>query len=297
MDVVWHNGKFVKFGAARINVLSHALHYGTGVFEGIRSYSAKNGAAIFRLEDHIQRFFRSAAALKMALPYSKKIVTQAIKKIIALNGFPDSYIRPLAFYGEGKIVISPRDAAINLVIASWPRKTYLLDKSLVSLGVSPFIRFHPKSVVPAVKICGYYAMSAVALLEAQARHFDECLLLDHKGFVAEGSVENIFMVKNGKLFTPKPVSILPGITRASVITIAKNFSIPLAEKNISLKELKKADEVFLTGTAVEITPVGKIDLRRIGNGEIGPLTKKIKSVYDEVVQGKIARYRRWLTFV
>jgi branched-chain amino acid aminotransferase len=295
--VVWHNGKFVKLELANVPILSHALHYGSGVFEGIRAYETARGPAVFRLGEHIDRLFRSASVFDMRIPYSKKALANAVLAIISKNGFKECYVRPIIFYGEGQMALMPRGAKLHVTVAGWPWGAYLGEHTVLSLGVSRYVRFHPRSIVPGAKISGYYATSVLATIEARKRGFSEALLLDHEGFVAEGPGENIFMVKKGKLYTPKSPSILPGITRASVITLARDLGLVAIEKKISLKELFAADEVFLTGTAAEVAPVGKINGRRIGSGKGGPVTAKIRAAYLDAVHGRSPRYQKWLTML
>ncbi len=292
---IWMDGKFVPNAKAKIHVLSHALHYGTAVFEGIRAYETPQGPAIFRLGEHVNRLFRSASALGMKLPYSKVAVAGAAKKLIAKNRLRSAYIRPLVFYGEGQMALAPKGAKLHVMLAAWPWGAYLGEHAALSLGVSRYVRFDPRSIVPGAKISGYYATSVLATQDVRARGFDEALLLDHEGFVAEGPGENIFMVKGGKLFAPKSPSILPGITRASVITIARDLRIPVVEKRITLQELISADEVFLTGTAAEIAPVAKINKKKIGKAIPGSITAKVRAAYMDAIHGRLLRYKIWLT--
>lgn len=292
---IWLDGKLVPSAKATVNVLSHALHYGSGVFEGIRAYDVGSRPAIFRLQDHIDRLFRSAEALRMRIPYSKQAITEAIKSVIKKNKLDSCYIRPLVFYGEGQMALMPKGAALHIMIAAWPWGAYLGEHAALSLGISRYIRFHPHSIVPGAKITGYYATSVLATIDARARGFDEALLLDHEGFVAEGPGENIFMVKRRKLFIPKSPSILHGITRASVVKIAQDLRIPVVEKKITRQELMWADEVFLTGTAAEVAPVTKIDKKKIGDVVPGPVTSKIRTAYQDAIHDRLPRYKGWLT--
>jgi len=294
-NVIWLDGKFVQSEKAQINILSHALHYGSAVFEGIRAYSTPKGPAIFRLQDHIARLLGSASVFDMRVPYSKKVLEGAACKVVALNAFENCYVRPVIFYGEGDMALNPKKASLRVAIGAWPWGGYLDDTKPLSLGVSSYIRFHPKSIVPGAKIGGYYATSILATREAHKHGFSEAILLDHEGYVSEGPGENVFIVKSGKLFTPDSPSILPGITRATVMTIAKDLGIKAYAKKISLKELMDADEVFLTGTATEVAFVGKVNSHRIGEGIPGPVERKIKSTYLDLVHGKLPRYNRWLT--
>jgi branched-chain amino acid aminotransferase len=294
---LWLDGKLIPSSAARVPILTHALHYGSAVFEGIRAYETDRGPAVFRLNDHIDRLFRSAAALGMRVPYSKKAIESAVRKTIAKNKFCECYVRPIIFYGEGQMTLLPQGAALHTAIAAWPWNATFDGERAHAVGISDFIRFHPKSIIAGAKISGYYAASVFVMQEARAKGFDDCILLDHEGFVAEGPGENIFTVKRGKLFTPRSQSILPGITRDSILKMARDLRIPAAEKKISAKELMAADEVFLAGTAAEVAAVGKINARRIGTGAMGPLTRTLRSAYLDAVHGRLPRYRKWLTNV
>jgi branched-chain amino acid aminotransferase len=292
---IWFNGKLIKWEEAKVHVLTHALHYGSGVFEGIRCYKTQNGPAIFRLRDHIDRLFNSARCLEMKIPFTKKEIESATKNLIKINKIEECYIRPIIFYGYGKMGLNPKGANIDCAIIVWPWGKYLKDK--VKVKISKFIRLHPKSVISSAKICGYYVNSIFATLEAEKEKFDEALLLDYKGIVGEGPGENIFIVKNKKLFTPKLGSILPGITRDSIIKIAKDMKIRVIEKDISVKELKNCDEAFFTGTAAEITPIYQIDDKVINNGEIGEITKILQERFYKIVHGEDRRYKNWLTYI
>jgi len=292
---IWFNGKLIKWEEAKVHVLTHALHYGSGVFEGIRCYKTQNGPAIFRLRDHIDRLFNSARCLEMKIPFTKKEIESATKNLIKINKIEECYIRPIIFYGYGKMGLNPKGANIDCAIIVWPWGKYLKDK--VKVKISKFIRLHPKSVISSAKICGYYVNSIFATLEAEKEKFDEALLLDYKGFVGEGPGENIFIVKNKKLFTPKLGSILPGITRDSIIKIAKDMKIKVIEKDISIKELKNCDEAFFTGTAAEITPIYQIDDKVINNGKIGEITKILQERFYKIVHGEDRRYKNWLTYI
>jgi branched-chain amino acid aminotransferase len=290
---IWLNGKFVRWEKAKIHILTHALHYGSGAFEGIRCYNTKNGPAVFRLKEHIDRLYNSAKSLRMKIPFSKKEFKEAIIKLIKLNKIKECYIRPIVFYGYGKMGLNPKGIPIDCAIIVWPWGKYLKDK--VKVKISRFIRLHPKSVVSSAKICGYYVNSIFATFEAQG--FDESLLLDYRGFVAEGPGENIFIVKNKMLYTPKLESILPGITRDSIIKIAKDMKIKTVEKDISVKELKNSDEAFFTGTAAEISPIVQINDTIINNGKIGEITKALKEKFYQIIHGENPKYKKWLTFV
>jgi branched-chain amino acid aminotransferase len=292
---IWFNGKFVRWQQAKIHILTHALHYGSGVFEGIRCYKTKNSPAVFRLKEHIQRLFNSAKFLEMKIPFSKREIQKAIVELIKLNKIEECYIRPIVFYGYGKMGLNPKGANIDCAVILWPWGKYLKDK--VKVKISQFIRLHPKSVISSAKVCGYYVNSIFATFDAERDKFDESILLDYRGFVAEGPGENIFIVKNKKLLTPKLGSILPGITRDSIIKIAQDLKIKVIEKDISVKELKNCDEAFFTGTAAEITPIYQIDEKIINKGEVGEITKILQEKFYQIVHGEDEKYKNWLTYV
>ncbi len=292
---IWINGKFVKWENAKIHILSHALHYGSGVFEGIRCYKTNKGPAIFRLNEHIDRLFNSAKFLKIKIPFNKNQIKKAIIELIKINKVDECYIRPIVFYGYGKMGLNPQGAEINCAIAVWPWGKYLKDK--VKVKISKFIRLHPKSIISEAKVCGYYINSIFATLDAKENNFDEALLLDYRGYVAEGPGENIFIVKNKIIYTPKLGNILPGITRDSVIRIAKDLNFKVVEKDITVNELKNCDEAFFTGTAAEITPIIQIDNKLINKGKEGEITKILKDKFQKIVHGEDNNYKNWLTYV
>ena len=296
VEKIWFNGKFVDWKEAKIHILTHTLHYGGGVFEGIRAYKTERGPAVFRLKDHIKRLFYSAKALEMEIPFSLEEIERAILELIKINKIEECYIRPIVIFGYGKMGLNLKEAPVSVAITLWPWEKYLGEKP-IKVKVSRYIRIHPKSTVATAKICGHYVNSILASLEAQKSGFDEALFLDFEGFVAEGPGENIFIVKDKKLFTPLAGSILPGITRDSILKVAKNLNIETQEKKISLKEIKRADEAFFTGTAVEICPIGKIDDILINNGKIGEITKQIKDLYQRIIRGKEKKYLNWLQFI
>ena len=304
---IWLDGKFVNWQDAKIHVLTHTLHYGGGVFEGIRAYQTKKGPAVFRLDDHLKRFYSSALGLEMKIPFSKRELKQAILKLIKINKVSESYIRPIAFYGYGKMGLYPKGASVKTAIALWPWSTYLGEKP-IKVIISKFIRLHLRSVISNAKVCGYYVNSIYASLEAKKKKADEALLLDYQGYLAEGPGENIFIVKNTlrvgdspsrrpKIFTPFKTSILPGITRDTVFKIARDLKLFVKEKKITPKELKSADEVFFTGTAAEICPIGQIDKTIINNGKIGKITSQIRDLYRKIIHGEEKKYLNWLTLV
>ncbi len=292
---IWIDGKFVDWQEAKIHILTPTMHYGGGVFEGIRAYRTNKGAAVFRLSEHIDRLFYSASVLEMEMPFSKEEIKQAILETIRINNIDECYIRPIIFFGYGEMGLNPSKAPVRTAIAVWPWGAYL-GKDVVSAKISKYMRLHPRSIVSDAKICGYYANSILASLEVRKAGFDEALLLDYQGNVAEGPGENIFIVKNNKLFTPSTGAILPGITRSSVMEIAKNNGIEIEEKTITADELKSADEAFFSGTAVEICSIGKIDDTLIGSGKSGKITQKIKEAYTRAAEGSEEKYLKWLTF-
>lgn len=292
---VWFNKKIIPLKKAKVSLLTHSLHYGSAVFEGIRCYQTKNGPAVFRLDDHLKRLFFSAKTISMKLPYSLKEIKSAVIKVIKINKLKECYIRPIAFFEE-KMGLNPEKTPVSLAIAAWPWQAYLGNKPIKTI-ISSFIRPHPQSIISSAKISGYYINSVFASLEAKKKKANEAILKDYQGFIAEGPGENIFIVKKGKVFTPKTGSILPGITRATILKLLKDLKIKVQEKNISEKELKSADEAFFVGTAVEVCPIAQIDNVKINQGKIGPITEKIKTLYFQLVKGKIKKYYHWLTFV
>lgn len=290
---IWLDGEFVNWASANTHILIHTLHYGGGVFEGIRAYDTDQGPAVFRLQEHIDRLFYSASCLEMEIPFNKDEIKEAVLKTIRVNEISEGYIRPLVFFGYGKMGLNPVGSPVQVAIAVWPWKAFLGEKP-IKVKISKYARLHPGSVVSDAKICGYYVNSILASQEAKRSGFDESLLLDVEGNVAEGPGENVFIVKDKKIYTPALGSILPGVTRSSVMDIAGDLGFFVKEKKISIDELKSADEAFFTGTAVEICPIGVIDDAEIG---VGPVSAKIKEVYKRTVSGQEKNYLKWLTFV
>lgn len=292
-EKIWLNGKLVDWKDAKIHVLSHALHYGSGVFEGIRVYKTDKGSAIFRLKEHVKRLFDSASVFGMKLNYSKEEIEEAIKETVRSNNLEEGYIRPIIFYGYGKMGLNPHGAEIDTAIAVWPWGAYIGESAKVM--TSSFVRIHPNSLKADAKVTGHYVNSILASLEAKEKGFDEALLLDYEGRVAEGSGENIFLVKNKKIKTPALKSqILPGITRDSMIKIAKDFGYEVIEEDATLEELKEADELFFTGTAAEVTPIIQLDDKCF---KIGKITLKLREKYLDTVRGKDKKYENWLSYV
>ena len=257
-ELIWKNGELIPWAEATTHVLSHTLHYGGGAFEGIRFYATTQGPAIFRLNEHVERLLYSAEVLKMPMFYSKEEIILAIKELVRVNQLPSGYIRPLAYYGYGKMGVNPVGNPVELIIACWPWGAYLPHDS-VDIKTSRFIRIHPDSTVVDAKLCGHYINSILASLELQGTHYHEALLLDSAGLITEGVGENFFMVKDGIIYTPKLGSILSGITRDTIIQLAHSLAITVVETDIPLDEACQADEAFFTGTAAEVTPIRSIN--------------------------------------
>lgn len=293
---IWMDGKFVPWKKATIHVLTHSLHYGSAVFEGIRVYSTPYGSAIFRLDEHVKRLFHSASVMGMRIPVSQEGMKKIIIKTVKINKLRSGYIRPIVYYGAGKMGLSVQGVPVRLSVACWPWGAYLGTEP-VKVMVSNVTRINPKASAPSAKISGTYFNSILASEEAKAKGFDEAILLDEHGYVSEGPGENIFVVKNNVLYTPKLGNILPGITRDAIITLAQELGIKVVEDNIKKSELYKADEAFFTGTAAELSPIAFIDKNKIGSGKVGPVTARMQQVFKEVVSGKDYRYRDWLTLI
>ena len=296
---IWMNGKLIPFKNAKVHVLTHALHYSTAVFEGIRCYNTTNGSAIFRLPEHVDRFFNSAKMYGMKMRYSKKQISNAIIKTVKASGLKECYIRPLAYYGYGTMGLTPTLNKVDVSIACWKWKMGESKAGKFSgakCKISKWIRIDSKSQPMQSKSAANYSNAALARVEALKSGYDEAIMLNNKGNVAEGSAENIFVVKNGIIKTPPlDADILNGITRNSVIQLIKKEHMKLVEKNITVNELLKADEVFMTGTAAEVKSVTKIDKNAIGNGSVGEITKELQKSFMNIVMGKDKRFVRWLT--
>jgi len=295
---IWYNGTFVDWKDAKVHILSHGLHYGSGVFEGIRCYATEKGSFIFRLKEHIERMYHSARLYKMNIPYSKEEMSEAIKETIRINDLDACYIRPIAFYGYHHLGVNPTGCPVDCAIAVWRWGTYLGTEALergIRCTFSSWRRIDPKTLPVTAKAVGHYLNSLLAVLDAKERGFDEAIMLDNHGYVAEGPGENIFAVKNTILYTPEAESsILPGITRASVIELARDMGYKVVEKPITREELLTADEVFFTGTAAEVSPIREIDNVAIGEGKRGRVTTVIQKKFFEVVNAKDERYMKWL---
>ena len=296
--VIWFDGKMVPWRDANVHVLTHSLHYGMGVFEGIRAYNTDEGTAIFRLQAHTDRLFDSAHIMGMKIPYTKEEINEACRAAVRENNLETAYIRPLAFYGSEGMGIRADNLKVHVVIAAWYWGAYMGDEALeqgIRIRTSSFTRHHVNITMTRAKSSGAYVNSMMALQEAVSAGADEALLLDPEGYVAEGSGENVFIVKNGTIYTPEVTACLNGITRATILTLAGEMGIPVVEKRITRDEVYIADEAFFTGTAAEVTPIREVDCRQIGIGRRGPVTEKLQKAYFDLVNGKKAEYREWLT--
>jgi branched-chain amino acid aminotransferase len=295
---IWYDGKLVPWRDATTHVLTHSLHYGLAVFEGVRAYKTIEGTAIFRLKEHTERLFNSAHIYLMKIPYTRERIMDAQKEVVRANKLEACYIRPIAFYGSEKMGVSPQGASVHVAIAAWPWGAYLGPEAIekgIRVKTSSFARHHVNVSMCRAKYSGTYANSILANLEATEHGYDEGLLLDVDGFVAEGSGENLFMVKNGRIYEPELTSALIGITRESVIAIASELGYEVSARRITRDDLYIADEAFFTGTAAEVTPIREVDGRTIGEGKRGPVTTRIQQMFFESVTGKAAKYREWLT--
>jgi branched-chain amino acid aminotransferase len=297
-DLIWMNGEFVAWEDAKIHVLTHGLHYGTGVFEGVRCYDTEIGPAVFRHADHIDRLFKSAELYYMPIPFEREQLRSATLELIARNGFRSCYIRPIVFRGYGTMGLFPLDAPVDVAVAVWEWAPYLGEEGKrtgVRAKVSSWRRISPDSLIPHAKASGQYLNSVLAKIESYKAGYQEAILLDDKGHVCEGSGENIFVVRDGMIATPpQTASILDGINRKSVIQIARDLGHELIERDIARAELYLADEVYVTGTATELAPVIEIDDHRIGDGIPGPVTREIQKAFDDALYGRGDRYREWL---
>jgi branched-chain amino acid aminotransferase len=298
---VWMNGQFVLWSEATVHASAHTLHYGSGVFEGIRCYETDQGPALFRLDEHLDRLVFSASVYGMSISYTKQDLQDAIDETVARNEFASCYVRPICYHGTGGLSLDPKTCPVEFVILAWPWGKYLGDEAVLSgvrLTVSSWTRLHSGMIPTSAKACGQYVNSILAAREAHQRGYDEALMLDASGHIAEGSGENLFIVKSGEIITnDETSSILPGITRDSVLQIARDSGIPVNIRPLSAKDLLEADEAFLTGTAAEISPVAEVDGNRIGNRHPAPVTTEIQNRFFDAVTGRDPRYHRWLHYV
>ena len=298
--VIWYDGKMVPWRDATTHVLTHTLHYGMGVFEGVRAYKTDQGTAIFRLKEHTDRLFRSAHILGMKMPYDKKTIADAQLAAVRDNKLESGYLRPMAFFGSEAMGISAKTLSTHVIVAAWTWGTYLGQEALekgIRVKTSSFARHHVNITMCKAKANGNYMNSILAHQEAATDGYDEALLLDVDGFVAEGSGENVFMIRNGKLYTPDLTSALEGITRDTIITFANEIGLPVIEKRITRDEVYSADEAFFTGTAAEVTPIRELDNRAIGEGKRGPLTTQLQTMFFDCVKGRDNKHKDWLTYI
>lgn len=297
---IWMDGKFVDWADANVHILTHTLHYGTGVFEGIRCYKTKKGSAVFRLQEHVDRLFDSCHILNIAPPFTHTQIGKAIVDTIKINKLDECYIRPLVYIGYGAMGLYPKGNPINVAIAVWPWGAYLGEEGIkngIRVKVASFARLHVNVTMTKSKTCGDYVNSTLAKSESVACGYDEALILDVNGYVSEGTGQNIFIVRDGVLITPPLPSILEGITRKSIIEMARREKIKVVEANITRDEVYIADEAFFTGTAAEVTPIREVDERTIGKGRPGPVTKKLQGLFFKIVKGQSAAYKSWLTYI
>lgn len=298
--VIWLDGEWLPWREAKVHVLTHTLHYGLGVFEGLRAYDTGRGTAIFRLQEHTDRLFRSAQIMNMQLPYEKQVLNQAQKDAVRRNQLASAYIRPMCFFGSEGMGLHAKDLRVHVMVAAWEWGAYLGAENLargIKVRTSSYTRNHVNSVMCKAKANGNYLNSILAVREAVECGCDEALLLDHEGYVAEGSGENIFIVRRGILYTPDLTSALEGITRETICTIAAENGLRVVEKRITRDEVYVADEAFFTGTAAEVTPIRELDGRIIGSGRRGPVTERLQSLYFDYVHGRREDHAEWLAFV
>ena len=298
---IWYNNKIVDWDNANTHVMSHVLHYGSGVFEGIKCYNSNKGSAIFRLEDHIDRLYESARIYNIKIPFEKQIIFDGCIDIVNKNALSECYIRPIVFYGYDTLGVNPKKCPVNVAIAAFFWGAYLGDKGLsegVNICMSPFEKFSYKALPSTAKACGQYMNSMLSVNYAKSKGYDEGLLLDSRGFIAEGSGQNIFIVKSGKVYTnDEKSSILLGITRETIIQLCKELNIEIIIKDLKIEELIDADEAFFTGTASEVTPIVSLDDEKINDGQIGKITSQLKQLYMDIVLGKSKKHLPWLTFI
>ena len=297
---IWQDGKLVPWREATTHVLTHSLHYGLAVFEGVRAYNTVSGTAIFRLAEHTQRLINSGKIYMMDIPYSKDELMEAQKEVVRANKLESCYLRPIAFYGSEKMGISTVGATVHVAIAAWPWGAYLGEEGLekgIRVKTSSYTRHHVNSTMPRAKLSATYPNSILANLEVTRQGYDEALLLDNQGFVAEGAGENLFIVKDGRIYEPEIASALTGITRDSIHVIARELGYEVGTKRLTRDDIYLADEAFFTGTAAEVTPIRELDRVQIGAGQRGPLTEKIQSAFFDIVNGRNPKYAHWLAKV
>jgi branched-chain amino acid aminotransferase len=297
---IWMDGKLVEWSDAKIHVLTHTLHYGTGVFEGVRAYETSYGPAIFRLEDHTNRLFESAKLIGMKIPYDKKELNDAQSKVVKINNLKNAYIRPMCFYGSEGMGLRADNLKVHAIIAAWDWGSYLGDDKIlngIKVKVTDFPKRCEKSMLHKAKASGNYLYSMLALKDALNSGFDEALILDVDDNVNEGSGENFFMIANNTIHTPKDATVLNGITRQTVMKIARDLNYNVEETNISVDDVKSSNEAFFTGTAAEVTPIIQVDNVKINDGKPGEITKKIQKIYFDTIRGKVDEYDSWLTQV
>ena len=298
--LIWMDGEYVEWREAKVHVLTHTLHYGMGCFEGVRAYKAENGTAIFRLEDHTRRLFQSAHILAMKIPYDQDTLNAVQQEIIRKNELESAYVRPLVYFGAEGLGLHASNLSVHVAIATWEWGAYLGAENLergIRVKTSSFSRHHINAGMSKAKANGQYINSILALAEASADGYDEALLLDPQGYVAEGSGENLFLVRDRTLYTPALTSALPGITRNTVVALAEDLGYRVEEKLITRDEVYIADECFFTGTAAEVTPIREVDRRTIGDGKRGPITEELQSTYFDQVHGRSNRHQEWLTYL
>lgn len=297
---IWFDGKFVDWADANVHILTHTLHYGTGAFEGIRCYKTKKGSAVFRLQEHVDRLFKSCRILQINPPYTPEEIKKAIIESVKVNKLKECYIRPIIYIGYGAMGLYPKDNPIKVAVAVWPWGAYLGEEGIkngIRVKVSSFTRLHVNVTMTKSKTCGDYVNSTLAKREAVSCGYDEALLLDRDGLIAEGTGQNIFIVRDGVLMTPPLPSVLEGITRKSIIEMAQKIKIQVREVNFTRDQLYIADEAFFTGTAAEVTPIREVDGRIIGKGRPGAITKKLQSLFFKIVEGESKAYKSWLTYI
>jgi len=298
--LIWYDGELVPWRSATTHVLTHSLHYGLAVFEGLRAYQTDRGTAIFRLAEHTERLYNSAHIFMMKIPFDRQTLIEAQREVVRANRLESCYVRPIAFYGSEKMGVSPKGARVHVAIAAWPWGAYLgadgLEKG-IRVKTSSYSRHHINVTMCRAKFSGTYANSILANQEAIEHGYDEALLLDVEGYVAEGAGENLFIVKNGKLYEPELTSALIGITRDAVITLAREIGLEVHTKRLTRDDVYIADEAFFTGTAAEVTPIREVDSRVIGAGKRGPITEQLQSMFFDVVNGRSEKHAQWLTYV